>query len=156
MLIAGVGLCSLLTVVVSSRLSPSQSLRRSLVVAALCGLAMVAVMAMRPSTPGLVAVGVLAGISGGRFLLLSRLIASSWTGPVGQDGMLSRYNNLGNVASILIFACFAGLAGGLGETHAAYLPALLELFALLFGAAAVVVLFIPKSALGGAAHPSKA
>ncbi|MEM7151397.1 MAG: hypothetical protein AAF799_01085 [Myxococcota bacterium] len=149
-LIAGVGLCSLATVVVSSRLEPSRCVRRSLVIAALCGLAMVGVMVTRPSVPGLVLVGVLAGVSGGRFLLLSRLIASSWTGAVGRDGMLSRYNNLGNVASILVFACFAALAGVLGESHVAYMPVMLGLFALLFIAAGVVVLFIPKAAFEGA------
>ena len=93
---------------------------------------------------------ILAGIGGGRFMLLSRSIASAWSGPVGRDGMLGRFNNLSNAASLVTFAILTALAAGLGEGHAAYNPAMLGLFIVTFVIGAFVIVLIPPAGLRAA------
>ena len=149
-MITGIGLTALATIVASSRGRGERAPRRGLLVAALLSAAAVTVLATRPSPAGLVAVVILAGIGGGRFMLLSRSIASAWSGPVGRDGMLGRFNNLSNAASLVTFAILAALAAGLGEGHAAYNPTMLGLFIVTFVIGAFVIVLIPPAGLRAA------
>lgn len=67
-------------------------------------------LAIRPSLPELYMASFLAGVGGGRFYLLTRLMASSWDLPPGRETVLSFYNNIGNYASLVAYVVLGILA----------------------------------------------
>ncbi len=138
LLMLGIGLTSVVSVALITRLYRGAYGRPSLMIAALLMAASTALLGLRPGPSGLVAVALLAGAGGGAFVLFSRTIASTWSGPAGRVGMLGRYNNVPNVASLIAFLSLASLAAGLGEQHPLYNPSLLTLFTALFTVGALL------------------
>lgn len=142
LLMLGIGVVSIVTVLISSRRGGGLS-RGAFVVPPALGALAVAILALKPGLSGLLLIAVLGGISGGQFLLSTRRCAALWEGPPGRAAMLSLYNNLSNGSALVAYALTGAVSLSLGEASALYHLALLALLFTLFSAAAIVCALFP-------------
>lgn len=148
-LIGVVGLSSVAVVAASARLGAGLGRRWSLAWPGLSMAACVVGLWMRPPLWGLVVCAVLAGVGGGRFLLVSRLRASAWQGPPGRATVLSLYNNIPNYASLVAYGLLGSIALVPGEAHPAYHSVVLGLLLILYLAGAGIPLLWPLESVDG-------
>ncbi|TNE46039.1 MAG: hypothetical protein EP343_25065 [Deltaproteobacteria bacterium] len=76
---------------------------------------------------GLFIASVFSGFAGGRIFVLSRLQAAYWLGSPGRNVMVSRYNNVPNITSLLAFLFLGLFALVMGEDIQTQAPVLLLL-----------------------------
>lgn len=101
------------------------------------------IIAFKPGIWGLLGAGFLSGVGGGRFMMLTRMLASTWKGAPGRETVLSLYNNNSNYGSLIVYPAMGALALSLGESSFWFNPALFGLFFFFYLVGIVVLWLFP-------------